>query len=316
MVAKTNIYAAQFYTSIVSCASNNQMCRALNMVERALLAYPHESKVFLSLAYDIFSSLPDQSRYGLYQHRFFDFNIKSTDSVLDIGSGHIPFPFATALADISLEDATVGRAGVPFKYVDGKPVYECSVESTPFGDKEFDFVYCSHVLEHVDNPEAACRELMRIGKRGYIETPKKFKDILFNTAKISNHKWSIDIINGVLTFVKYTEQELEGLQTSLFLEMNCTPKTREAKALAAVALLKAYQFDNMLLWDDTFEYAVIGENEKPPSVKLAEYKSDYEEEPLCECGLVMRWKFVQAQYGTFGASGRALRAMFKKLMGR
>jgi len=36
----------------------------------------------------------------------------------------------------------------------------------PFPDKSFDFVYCAHVLEHVDDPIRACREIMRVGKRG------------------------------------------------------------------------------------------------------------------------------------------------------
>ena len=73
-----------------------------------------------------------------------------------MGSGHIPFPLATHLADISVTDGNVGRAGIPFKYVADLPVFECSVETTPFNDKEFDFVYCSHVLEHSSDPRRAC----------------------------------------------------------------------------------------------------------------------------------------------------------------
>ena len=57
------------------------------------------------------------------------------------------------LADIALTDDAVGRAGVPFRHVDGKPVYECSVESTPFSDNEFDLVYISQEIAYVDGPE-------------------------------------------------------------------------------------------------------------------------------------------------------------------
>lgn len=60
-----------------------------------------------------------------------------------------------------------------------------------FRDKEFDFVYCSHVLEHVRDPAKACAELMRIGKRGFIETPTRGKDLWLGTAAVSNHRWAV-----------------------------------------------------------------------------------------------------------------------------
>ena len=83
-----------------------------------------------------------------YQARIFDFGIQPDHKVLDMGSGHIPFSLATHLADISTKDGSIGRGGASFKLMEGKPVYECAVENTPFADKEFDFVYC-WVLWHV-----------------------------------------------------------------------------------------------------------------------------------------------------------------------
>jgi SAM-dependent methyltransferase len=44
----------------------------------------------------------------------------------------------------------------------------------PFANRAFDFVYASHVLEHVVDPVQACREIMRVGAAGYIETPSPF----------------------------------------------------------------------------------------------------------------------------------------------
>ena len=97
-----------------------------------------------------------------------DFKIQETDKVLDIGSGGYPFPKATHLADL-YESETTHRKEELIK--DGRPFVECNIQNLPFVNKEFDFIFCSHVLEHVDDPALACEELMRVGKRGYIETP-------------------------------------------------------------------------------------------------------------------------------------------------
>ena len=92
--------------------------------------------------------------------------IKPTDLVLDVGSGDNPHP----AADVLLE-----------RYVDGfhrfgglvadRPIILADACKMPFPDKSFDFVIAFHVLEHVNEPEAFLRELMRVGKAGYIETP-------------------------------------------------------------------------------------------------------------------------------------------------
>jgi ubiquinone/menaquinone biosynthesis C-methylase UbiE len=230
---------------------------ALNFYEEAMCLYPHlQAQVLLDVYNTIYSRLGDVDRYSLYVSRFFDFGIKPTDKVLDIGSGHLPFPFATHLADLALDDATVGRAGIPFKHVDGKPVYQCSVEELPFGDQEFDFIYCSHVLEHVASPEKACRELMRVGRRGYIETPTRGKDLWLNTAKASNHRWAVELLNGTLIFTEYTPEDIEGLNCSILLDMHCNPQTDRERALSALINLKSDKLNTMLYWEGSFNFEV------------------------------------------------------------
>lgn len=233
-----------------------QTNNAFDIYEQLINSYPEAEIDLLAELFDCYQQVQPRDRYTLYQSRLFDFGIKPSDKVLDMGSGHMPFPLATHLADISLRNHKIGRAGTPFKYLSGKPVYECDIENTGFNDQQFDFVYCSHVLEHVQNPENACNELMRIAKRGYIETPSKGKDIFLNSAKASNHRWSIDYSNNILIFSEYTPEEIEGLNSGILMSMHVNPQTKREKAFSALIYLKAHLFNVMFLWKDRFHYEV------------------------------------------------------------
>jgi 2-polyprenyl-3-methyl-5-hydroxy-6-metoxy-1,4-benzoquinol methylase len=229
---------------------------AMDLYEQFSDAYPSQSVNILAELYDLRQTIRSEDRYTLYQSRCCEFGIKEGDKVLDIGSGHAPFPYATHLSDIAITDNYYGRTGKPFKHIEGKPVYEFNVENIPFEDNEFDFIYCSHVLEHSESPERACQELMRVGKRGYIETPTKAKDLWLNCAKVSNHRWSVEIENDALVFDEYTPEQIEGLACNILLSMHCSPQTKREKAFSVIIYLKPEFFNTMLLWDGEFEYRV------------------------------------------------------------
>lgn len=230
---------------------------ALDLIEAIVDSDPDNSFKVLACAYDLYQQLPDkESRYWLYQARHYNFPISDTDKVLDIGSGHLPFPYATHLADLAIEDHNFGRAGIPFKHIEGKPVFNCGVEDMPFEDKEFDFVYCSHVLEHVTCPITACKELMRVAKRGYLECPSRGKDLFLNTAKISNHKWMVEYFDDRLVFTEYNQEQLKGLSSNILMSMHCAPESEREKAFSALVLLKAEQVNTMLMWEDGFQVEV------------------------------------------------------------
>src|SRR4030043_2172370 len=91
-----------------------------------------------------------------YQREFVKFDINPGDKALDLGSGNHPFPLATHLVDLFVEN-DFHRGGVKLVQ-DSRPLFVANIESLPFRDKEFDFVYCSHVLEHVADPRKACKE--------------------------------------------------------------------------------------------------------------------------------------------------------------
>ena len=237
---------------------------AMDLYDRLAQLHPGQAVAILAEAYDRFQEVTPRTRYGLYQSRFFDFPIRPGEAVLDIGSGHMPFPLATHLADISLTDGSIGRLGVPFKHVDGKPAYEVRVEDTGFADKQFDFVYCSHVLEHTDDPEAACRELARIGRRGYVETPTKGKDAFMGSARGSNHRWHVELVHGVLVFTEYDERDLEGFGVDLLMDMHVAPRTDREKAFSALIYLRADQCNTMFAWEGNIPCQV----RRPPTAGL------------------------------------------------
>ena len=94
----------------------------------------------------------EENRFD-YQKRYVKFDIKPGDQVLDIGSGGYPFPYATVLTDRFL-----GKSPYRFESLvrDTRPFLLSDIHELPFHDKSFDFVYCTHVLEVVENPLRAC----------------------------------------------------------------------------------------------------------------------------------------------------------------
>lgn len=88
--------------------------------------------------------------------------------VLDVGSGGRPYPRSDVLFD-RLTGAE-HRCGEDMM-LDGRCAVFGDANRMPFKDKAFDFVIASHILEHIADPEVFLKELQRVGKAGYIETP-------------------------------------------------------------------------------------------------------------------------------------------------
>jgi SAM-dependent methyltransferase/uncharacterized protein YbaR (Trm112 family) len=90
--------------------------------------------------------------------------------VLEVGAGGNPYPRSNVLLDGY--DETPER--LEPNLVRDRPLVLGFAERLPFKDQSFDFVIASHILEHSPDPENFLRELMRVGKAGYIETPDAF----------------------------------------------------------------------------------------------------------------------------------------------
>lgn len=120
---------------------------------------------------------------------FFPDKIKSispTDRVLEIGPGGNPHPRADVLLELKIEDteeALAQRAFQPELQTDKKVVYYDG-GSFPFHDREFDYVICSHVLEHVPDVELFLNEIFRVAPKGYLAYPTIYYDYIY---KINEH---------------------------------------------------------------------------------------------------------------------------------
>lgn len=92
--------------------------------------------------------------------------IKKDALVLDVGSGSSPHPSADVLLEKYLD---ITHRYAPL--VADRPTVLADACKMPFKDKAFDYVIAFHVLEHINTPELFLKELQRVAKAGYIETP-------------------------------------------------------------------------------------------------------------------------------------------------
>jgi ubiquinone/menaquinone biosynthesis C-methylase UbiE len=89
------------------------------------------------------------------------------------------YPWPSNITAVGVEDASYLETeypGLKFVKTDGKRL--------PFGDKSFDIVFSSAVLEHVgsrENQKKFLFELARVGKKVFITTPNRFFPIEVHT---------------------------------------------------------------------------------------------------------------------------------------
>lgn len=108
--------------------------------------------------------------------------IKAGDKVLEIGPGALPHPRSDVLLEKTFgnKDEHVRQCGgTPAALTDTRTVYYDG-GAFPFGDGEFDYVICSHVIEHVPDLEFFCAEMFRVARAGYLEFPLIYYDFVFN----------------------------------------------------------------------------------------------------------------------------------------
>lgn len=118
--------------------------------------------------------------------------MRAARNVIDLGCGPHPVEYANTGVDLFIDPDQRGcGAGehIDISHLESRGfrfVNAALDARLPFADKEFDFAYSSHVFEHLESPEIACEEVIRIAEAGVIITPSIFADIAFGRAY---HRW-------------------------------------------------------------------------------------------------------------------------------
>lgn len=132
-------------------------------------------------------------------------SIRRGDRVLEIGPGSSPHPRSNAFLELdfdSKQDKILQRGGV-LKDADfgNRPVHYYDGDKFPFAANEFDYVICSHVIEHVADPASFMNEVFRVGSgRGYLEYPLITYEYLYDF-DVHLHFVKFDSETGVLRYL-------------------------------------------------------------------------------------------------------------------
>jgi hypothetical protein len=191
---------------------------------------------------------PGEHRFD-YQKRHIEFGILPGMRTLDIGSGGDPFPGASVLVERFLEPVYRTEKLVTAD----KPLVLADIHYLPFPRKSFDFVFSSHVLEVIDDPIQASQEIMRVGKRGYIETPTFGKDMLFAWAR-TKQKWHVTAIGPHLCFFEYSDRQLDGINSHVWRNLIFD---KWQHPLQQIFWDNQDVFNVMFLWDNEFSVFVF-----------------------------------------------------------
>jgi len=96
------------------------------------------------------------------------------ERVLDVGGLEKPLRPATHVIDLYPyhgRRVDEGRGPLPERFTaDTWWIRDINETPWPFPDGRFDFVWCCQVVEDIRDPVAACKEMMRVGKAGFIST--------------------------------------------------------------------------------------------------------------------------------------------------
>jgi uncharacterized protein YbaR (Trm112 family) len=167
-----------------------------------------------------------------------------------------------------------------------RPFIVGDAHTLPFADHAFDFVICSHLLEHVADPAAVLAELQRVARAGYIETPSRVAEKVHS---LPIHNWLVGVEDGRLVFEAKQRAVLDAELGEWFEgQLGSNPDFRPL-------WMKQWQAGLVLQywWRDRIEAEVRGRPEGEDFVRADEAGPEAAV-PLAAPGLIAR---VDATYG-------------------
>ena len=138
-------------------------------------------------------------------------SINKGDRVLEIGPGSDPHPRSDVLLEKKYETSEeyFKQLGHSTSLETEKEVVYYEGDIFPFADKEFDYVICSHVLEHVTDLPQFLSEVFRVASKGYFEFPLVYYEYLYN---INAHENVLKFDNSVLKYMKKNELPFDSFK--------------------------------------------------------------------------------------------------------
>lgn len=183
-----------------------------------------------------------------------DLRIKSKDRVLEVGSGHNPSYRSNVIVEKFI-DTNYHRSG-NVKLYPHQAFVNADGENLPFQDKEFDYVICNQVLEHVDDPVKFIKEQCRVAKRGYMETPSLIGELLFPKA---SHKWVILDIDAKL--VLFEKSKMPGNYGNNYGELFLNYLPYQSLPYKLLWLTEGNLMLNRYEWKDDVDFIVNPEDD-------------------------------------------------------
>ncbi len=176
--------------------------------------------------------------------------------VLDVGGCYSPLNTATHVIDcLGFDEAKAALSPHHPVRFDRSTwvVADICAAPWPFPDGYFDYAFCSHALEDVRDPLAVCRELVRVARAGYIETPSRLREAFHHKrgylwrrligrplrVGFNHHRWFVEAEAGGLVFTAKTIAAIQSAQFFITAEELRRQLTPDEEALT-------------LFWSGTF----------------------------------------------------------------
>jgi hypothetical protein len=144
-------------------------------------------------------------------------SIGDDDVVLEVGGGFQPLSRADYVADsVPYSEKNLisvkGWSTIHFSRETWATI-DLSSQPLPFEDNSVDYVFCSHTLSRLRDPIFLCSEIVRVGRRGFVDFPSKWIECQKNVdagnlseyySGYINHRWLIDASVNHLVFTPKT----------------------------------------------------------------------------------------------------------------